>query len=514
MAETFGDLGLRQELVDAADDAGWDSPTALQRDAVPVLRRGGNVVLHASPGSGKTAAYGLALLDRLIEEQVPPADGPRPAVLVLASNAAAAARTAASLAGFARTVDRRAAALATGWSRGADGADLLVAAPDAALREVQGARLKLGSLHAVVLDDAASIMELDADDALETLLASSPADAQRVLVSARFPDAVDDFVERHVRKALRIPSRPATGRDADVEPVGSLGYAVAVEADKPVVAAELITARDGARPPVVYCRTRARAERLADALELRGFRVGDDGDARVAASGESDDTAAYPISYDVPADEETLSARHEPGGIVLVEPRELPHLRQIAAAAALELRAEEPPAAPAVRADVRAYRERLRQAARTEDLGAQLLLLEPLLAEFSAAELAAATSALLRRKAPDAGVAGPAAAQPAAARPAAAAPDSAPQAWVRLFMSVGERDDVRPGDLVGAITGEANVSGDEIGHIDIRDTFSIVEVGRGIAKRVIETMNGITVKGRSLRVDYDRKTGRRGRRGG
>ncbi|MFW6202453.1 MAG: ATP-dependent RNA helicase RhlE, partial [Gemmatimonadota bacterium] len=67
MAETFADLGLRQELVDAAETAGYRAPSPLQSAAVPVLRRGGNAVLNASSGAGVTAAYALGLLDRLAE---------------------------------------------------------------------------------------------------------------------------------------------------------------------------------------------------------------------------------------------------------------------------------------------------------------------------------------------------------------------------------------------------------------------------------------------------------------
>jgi ATP-dependent RNA helicase DeaD len=75
---------------------------------------------------------------------------------------------------------------------------------------------------------------------------------------------------------------------------------------------------------------------------------------------------------------------------------------------------------------------------------------------------------------------------------------------VRLFVSIGERDGAGPRDLVGAITGEAGVDGSKIGRIEVRDTFSIVEVQEPIAADVIRALNGITVRGRSVRADYDR----------
>ncbi len=129
------------------------------------------------------------------------------------------------------------------------------------------------------------------------------------------------------------------------------------------------------------------------------------------------------------------------------------------------------------------------------DLDAQMALLDPLFDEFPAAEVAAALSAMLREQL-----------APAHAEPAADSRPERPSAFVRLFISAGHKDNIRPGDLVGAITGEASVSGDQVGKVDIRDTFSVVEVASDVAERVIGALNGTTLRGRSLRVDYDRRT--------
>src|SRR5690554_1757919 len=110
MAETFQDLGLRSELGDVTMQMGYAGPTALQRAAIPVLRRGGNAVLHASAGSGVLAAYGLALLDRLAgEADAEPTGAPRAVVLVPTTRDAA--RAAESLARMAAAVGLRVAAL-------------------------------------------------------------------------------------------------------------------------------------------------------------------------------------------------------------------------------------------------------------------------------------------------------------------------------------------------------------------------------------------------------------------
>ncbi len=75
---------------------------------------------------------------------------------------------------------------------------------------------------------------------------------------------------------------------------------------------------------------------------------------------------------------------------------------------------------------------------------------------------------------------------------------------VRLFVSVGSRDDIGPGDLLGSLAGESGVDGSQFGRIEIRDTFSLVEVEKAVAEKVIKAVNGVTIRGRSTRVDYDR----------
>ena len=91
----------------------------------------------------------------------------------------------------------------------------------------------------------------------------------------------------------------------------------------------------------------------------------------------------------------------------------------------------------------------------------------------------------------------------------AAAQTAATPAWAKLFVGVGERDGLKPGDILGAITGETGVPGDAVGRIDIKESHSLVEVHDSVARRVIQAINGTTIKGRAVRADFDRP-----RRGG
>jgi ATP-dependent RNA helicase DeaD len=134
----------------------------------------------------------------------------------------------------------------------------------------------------------------------------------------------------------------------------------------------------------------------------------------------------------------------------------------------------------------------------SEDISPYLLALEPLFERYDAAEVAAAAVALLRKGG------GSGREQDTGRAESAAARATATPSWAKLFVGVGERDGLRAGDLLGAITGEADVPGDSVGKIEIKESHSIVEVHDSVARRVIQAINGTTIKGRSVRADYDR----------
>jgi ATP-dependent RNA helicase DeaD len=538
---SFQDLGLREPLLAALEDAGIERPTALQAAAIPVLRREGNLVARAGSGSGKTLAYGLGVLDRIQpragadedeegDDEAAEAGGTR--VLVLSATPEAAERAAMELVPYAQSAGLTIAASGGGWGTRSESADVLVATPHEVMEAVRTSAVKLEGVEAVVIDGAAEIESLGGWEALETIFDHVPRDAQRVIITSEVTDAVEDLASRRVKRAIRYPVVAADPKSMEpaAAPTATIGYVPVGKRDKMDVVARLLGGGPSDTPPVLYCRTDERAAELSEALSLRGFLVSDaeDEDADVIVIGSSADDedeapAGQVISYDVPADEETLRARHggEDPGFVLVEPRELAHLRDIAKRAGFfaqpaGIAGDEPVSGSA---ELRAFRGELRRALREEDLAAQMLILEPLFEDFTPTEIAAAASALLRRKRPAVSAAD---AMPAAAAAARAAGEprttaamrggpgghaeagNAPNAYARLFVSLGERDGVRANDLVGAIAGEANIPGTAIGKIEIRDTFSIVEVPADAAGKVISSLNGTTIRNRSVRVDYDR----------
>jgi ATP-dependent RNA helicase DeaD len=146
-------------------------------------------------------------------------------------------------------------------------------------------------------------------------------------------------------------------------------------------------------------------------------------------------------------------------------------------------------------------RDTLERALKEEELAPHYLALEPLFETHSPGEVAAAAMALLQKR-QGTGRQGTQEAPPGSEAGSVTGP--APKTWVRLFVGVGEKEEIGPGDLLGAIAGEAGVEGSQVGKIEIRETFSLVEVNAGVAERVIKGLNGTTIRGRSVRCDYDR----------
>lgn len=542
---SFDDIGLRDELLRTLEDEELDRPTALQAAVLPTMRRGGNLVARASSGSGKTLAYGLGVLDRL-RPDTPGAEEEGAALtrmLVLAPTREVAERVALALAPYAQAVGFAVAAAGGAWGTPLGAAEVVAGTPADVMEAVRTSALKFDRLEALVIDGASAIASLGGVEVVDAIMDLIPRDAQRVVFSTALPDEVEDLIARRVKRAIRYPAEPAVPDEAPPAPLeGRIGYVLLSASQKlEVLARQLGTKEESGPPPVLFLGSDERAAQLAEQLSVRGFLVGaiddPDADVAVASSGttraellaEADEGLGQTISFEVPADAEALLARHggDDDAIVLLEPREVPHLREIARMARLRPEPRPLPLGSEVGAELTAFRDSLRRALREEDLGAQLLVLEPLLEQYPAHEVAAAAAALLRRRPQPTAPATPAA-EPYRATAAAAsqgAPSApagragrggagggAPAAWARLYVGVGSRDDVRPGDLVGALAGEADIKGAQIGKIEIRDNFSIVEVEAGVADRVIRAVNGTTVKGRSVRVDYDRGA-ERARRG-
>ncbi|HST61809.1 MAG TPA: DEAD/DEAH box helicase, partial [Longimicrobium sp.] len=272
---SFQDLGLREPLLAALEDAGIERPTALQAAAIPVLRREGNLVARAGSGSGKTLAYGLGVLDRLEAREAPDTDedadtgaaaedAPRGTrLLILSPTAEAAERAAVELVPYAQAAGLTIAASGGGWGTRTEEAEVLAATPAEVVEAVRASAIKLEGVEAVVVDGAAEIESVGGWEALETLFDHVPRDAQRIIITAQTSDAVDDLASRRVKRAIRYPTTAAdpASQEPAAEPTATVGYVPVPERDKLDTLARILGGGGGSAP-VVHCRTDERAAQV------------------------------------------------------------------------------------------------------------------------------------------------------------------------------------------------------------------------------------------------------------
>jgi len=497
--DSFEDLGTPPELVEALAAEGIESPTPLQESAVPLLRKGNNVVLAAGPGSGLMAAWALPLLDRY------PPEGMHAHILVLAGDRVASQRLAESMARLAQHTGHSVAALGSSWVLPGR-AQVLVGTPDDVFTAAQGGSISLDSLQALVVDQAQVIDRLGGLDAIERILPFVPSAAQRVLSALPVTPDVRDFAERHLRRAVTLPPP----YDPSGNPLrGEVRYRVVPEPVEEHVA-DLVDQllEEGARHALVFCRSEDRAADVGDRLTLRGYVAGAPGDEDVpvwlgvdaleARAVARDREGVAVVSCDVPSDPDSLDRRHSiaAGGVILVLAREVAHLKDVARRTGYSTAPFPPPTPVHGNESIRRLHDTLEAALESEDIGPYLVALAPLFDRHDPAEVAAAAVALLRRKGPSGFAAAPSGDR-------AAAPGGAPS-WAKLFIGVGSRDGLVPGDLLGAVTGEADVPGEAVGRIDIKESHTLLEVHDTIAQKVIKALNGITIRGRAVRADFDR----------
>jgi len=514
----FDDLGVSPELVEALAAEGMEVPTEFQESAIPLLLRGNSLMAQAGPGAGTLVAYGIPLLQTL----EPEATSPRG--LVLAPSPETASSLAMSLARLAMSSGHRIAALGAPWAL-PELAGILFATPPELLAAVRTSRIVVESVQTVVVDGF-SALPPEGMEALETLFGLFPREGQRMILGQPLTDAAEAFGRAHLHRAVHVPPKAAQGERTAASPQrGEVYYRVVGKAKEGEVLQTVVHILEGgARHALLFFQTEDQAADLGDFLALHGYLGGAPGEpdypvwmaveelgARKVLDTGEDPGSVVPVSVDVPSGPDSLDRRHgsREGGIILVRSRELPHLKDVARRTGYRLVPAREPPPTRIAGELDRLRDLLHRVLQEENLAPQYLALEPLFREHSPGEVAAAALALIhgwqarpRAPATDPGL-------PPEQVPPRGPP---PKTWVRLFVGVGDKDGVGPGDLLGAITGEAGVEGSQIGKIEIRDTFSLVEVSPPVADRIIRAVNGTTIKGRAVRADYDRG-GPKGRAG-
>jgi superfamily II DNA/RNA helicase len=218
-SSSFKELGLRAELLAAAEAAGYTAATPVQAAAIPAAIAGRDVVACAETGSGKTVAFGLPLLQSLLDApRVPTRRGNFAAVLILAPTRELAIQIGEVLTGLSAPHAQRLKILAVygGVKKNASmkalrgGVDILVATPGRLLDLQRSNAVKLNGVRALVLDEADRMLGLGFSQEISEILALLPARRQNLLFSATFPPELNELVDALVRDPVRIDLAPAS----------------------------------------------------------------------------------------------------------------------------------------------------------------------------------------------------------------------------------------------------------------------------------------------------------------
>ncbi|GII21431.1 DEAD/DEAH box helicase [Planosporangium mesophilum] len=552
---TFADLDLRPELLHALSQLGYEEPTPIQREAIPPVLNGRDLLGQAATGTGKTAAFAIPVLQRLT------VDGGRrdPKALILVPTRELAMQVSEAIHKYGHDLGTRVLPIYGGQPIGRQlreldrGVDVVVATPGRALDHISRRTLRLDALETVVLDEADEMLDMGFAEDIDTILQDAPQDRQTLLFSATMPPRIESIARQHLHDPVRIAIARPTLAPGEAPRVRQSAYLVP-RAYKPAALGRVLDV-EAPGAAIVFCRTREEVEDLAGTLNGRGYRaealhggMGQEQRDRVMArlrSGSADlivatDVAArgldieqltHVVNYNVPPAPESYVHRvgrvgragREGVAITLVEPREHRMLQTIERVTKRRITVEKVPTV----ADLRARRLELTRAAIEEsivdegDLERFRVVVESLADEFDVMEVALAAVKLAH----EAGGAGaddeeeipevaPRAAREARGRREGGGREPGGRrerrerpptsGMTRLFVGAGRSAGVRPQDLVGAIAGESNLSGRDIGSIEIADRFSLVEVPESAANDVIAALRGATIKGRKTTVRRER----------
>ena len=546
-ATGFAALNLSDPLVAAVSALGYEEPTPVQRETIPLLLTGRDMLAQAATGTGKTAAFALPMLQRLATAPAPR----RTRGLILVPTRELAMQVAEAIHKYARGSGVSVVPVYGGASMGQQaralerGADIVVATPGRAHDHLRRRSLDLSTLQVLVLDEADEMLDMGFAEDLDAILDATPRERQTALFSATMPARIQSIAHKHLKDPHRVTvarEKPA-GR---LPRVRQIAYVVA-RAHKPA-ALQRVLDIESPSSALVFCRTRLEVDSLVETLNAHGYRAeGLHGGMQqrqrdavmnrfrtgkadlliatdVAARGLDVAQLSHVLNYDLPSAPDayvhrigrTGRAGREGTAITLMEPREHRHVRSIEAVTKQKI---EVGSLPTV-ADLRAKRLELTRASLRErliqgDFDDVRVVIETLAEEFDVVDVAAAAVKLVHAAtdgASEADIPEPAHAERAAAGrapsrgPRRARPRNEGGEFVRIFVGAGREAGIRPADLVGAITGEAGIPSRQLGAIEIADRFSLVEVPEERADAIVAAMNAATLRGRKVRVRRDRDT--------
>ncbi len=525
-AAPFRALGLSDAVMRAVVEAGFETPTPIQEQSIPILLKRGDLIGQAQTGTGKTAAFALPMAELLDSSKQH-----TQAIILLPTRELCiqVAQEMHNLSKYSRLkivpvyggqpIDRQFRSLM-------HGPQIVVGTPGRVLDHLRRGTLNLSQISMVVLDEADEMLNMGFLEDVEEILKSAPADRQTALFSATMPPRIAALARTYLKNAQRVTIE---SKHRTVDQITQKYYEV-IPSQK-VEALARILDMESPGSAILFCRTRREVDDLGEALQSRGFEAetlhGEMNQASrdrvmnrfrtgqvdlliatdVAARGLDIDQITHVINYDIPWDVESYIHRIGRTGragragdaITLVSPRERFQLKQIERFINTPiLAARVPSSADIASRRKETFKSSLKKALEEGSYENHLSAVKEVMTEgkFDPTHIAAAAMHLLWLE--QKGV------SPYEAEEVDVFSDRVEQGMTRLFLQIGRQDGIRPTDIVGAIANEAGVAGNIIGAIDIMERSTFVDVPESVGKRVIEALSRTKIRGKSIHVDIAR----------
>ncbi len=526
MSETksfFGELKLSREVFKAVSDMGFEEPSPIQAQVIPVILDEKDVLGQAQTGTGKTAAFGIPIVEminpRLHQVQA----------IILAPTRELAIQVAEELAKIGKhrhiktvpiyggqPIDRQIRALRFG-------VHIVIGTPGRVLDHLKRGTMRLEQVKFVVLDEADEMLDMGFIDDIETILKSTPEERQTLLFSATMPMEIKKLAS----KFMHSPVTVSVSRDELTVPQIDQVFYEAKEKSKVDALSRIIDMED-IRQAIIFCRTKRGVDELVAALESRGyFANGLHGDLSqtqrdrvmkrfregkaellvatdVAARRLDIENVTHVINYDIPQDPESYVHRIGRTGragkrgqaVTIIVPREYRQLRLIEKLVKTNIRRENlPTQADLAERQLETLRGHLVNMIEDGKLIAYSNLVAELMEEYDSVEVAAAALKYAIE-----GV-GNKEAELEEEEEMSFGNTGARAGMVRLFMNIGRANQIQPQDVIRAIADGAGIPGNVIGMINIYDKFTFVEVPEDVAARVMYSMHHNLIKGKKISVE-------------
>jgi ATP-dependent RNA helicase DeaD len=532
----FEDFDLAPSLVSAVTELGFEAATPIQACAIPVMLSGRDVIGRARTGSGKTAAFGLPVLQRVLNS-----DGKGVRAIILAPTRELALQVASALRDFAKhTPGIGIATVYGGASYGPQlrdirrGASIVVGTPGRVNDLVERGSLDLSNIEIFALDEADEMLQMGFIDVVESLLAATPDSRQIVLFSATMPKPIRRVADRHLQDpvVVQVEEKALTTDHIDQR-------WIQVRYNLKAAALIRLLLGEERETTLVFTRTRNDASDLADQLMQAGFQAealhgGLNQSARerilgrlcskhlemliatdVAARGIDVNHITHVINYALPESAEQYVHRIGRTGragragvaITLVTSNERRRLFQMRSHIRAQINQASVPSIETIQKCRSARLQKKLQQVLTEDHSDATTLMEALQEGGLPAEQIAVAALQLLSQHQAVSIPPDPVARPNRPRPQRLERSERPRRGgvdrcnaVELSVSIGRHQGVRPGDLVGALANEGGISSAQIGRITISDRKSLVGLSEEAAQQILHQLQRLQIRGHQARI--------------